>query len=237
MTELFLIAIGLSMDAFAVSIAKGLTMKQVKMRDAALVGAWFGAFQCLMPLLGAWLGTKFLDKIQIVDHWVAFGILAAVGGNMIREVIKEGQEEKRQKQEAERRAQAYTAAQVNETALRHRNEEVIRGIQGYQTVQEIRQTGESLQQTGADLRISTMLLLALATSMDALAVGITFSLLKVRIVPASLFIGCVTFCISVGGVYAGRFLGEKVKKGASIAGGAVLILIGVKILLEHLGIV
>ena len=195
MTELFLIAVGLSMDAFAVSIAKGLTMKQVKMRDAVLVGAWFGTFQCLMPLLGAWLGTKFLDKIQIVDHWVAFGILAAVGGNMIREVIKEGQEEKRQKLDAEKRAQ-----------------------------------------TGTDLRASTMLLLALATSMDALAVGITFSLLKVRIVPASLFIGCVTFCISVGGVYAGRLLGEKVKKGASIAGGAVLIFIGVKILLEHLGI-
>ena len=233
MTELFLIAVGLSMDAFAVSIAKGLTMKQVKMRDAALVGAWFGAFQCLMPLLGAWLGTKFLDKIQIVDHWVAFGILAAVGGNMIREGIKEGQEEKRQKREAERRAQAYTAAQVNETALRHTNEEISREMQGYRTDQ----TGKDLQQTGADLRISTMLLLALATSMDALAVGITFSLLKVRIVPASLFIGCVTFCISVGGVYAGRFLGEKVKKGASVAGGAVLILIGVKILLEHLGIV
>ena len=230
MTELFLIAIGLSMDAFAVSIAKGLTMKQVKMRDAALVGAWFGAFQCLMPLLGAWLGTKFLDKIQIVDHWVAFGILAAVGGNMIRETIKESREEKRKKQEDERRAQEYQAANVYmmpEALNGHENSYDYRAT----TARELRQTD------GTELRFSTMLFLALATSMDALAVGITFSLLKVRIVPASLFIGCVTFCISVGGVYAGRFLGEKVKKGASVAGGAVLILIGVKILLEHLGIV
>ena len=217
MTELFLIAVGLSMDAFAVSIAKGLTMKKVKMRDAALVGAWFGAFQCLMPLLGAWLGTKFLDRIQVVDHWVAFGILAAVGGNMIREAIKESREEKRKKQEEERRAEAYEAANV------YRMPE--------SSTPELRQT------EGTDLRMSTMLFLALATSMDALAVGITFSLLHVKIVPASLFIGCVTFCISFGGVYAGRFLGERVKKDASIAGGAVLIFIGVKILLEHLGIV
>ena len=202
MTELFLIAIGLSMDAFAVSIAKGLTMKKVKMRDAALVGAWFGAFQCLMPLLGAWLGTKFLDKIQIVDHWVAFGILAAVGGNMIRETIKESREEKRKKQEDERRAQEYQAANVYmmpEALNGHENSYDYRAT----TARELRQTD------GTDLRFSTMLFLALATSMDALAVGITFSLLKVRIVPASLFIGCVTFCISVGGVYAGRFLGKK----------------------------
>ena len=210
MPELFFIAVGLSMDAFAVSIAKGLSMKKVQIRDAALVGAWFGIFQCLMPLIGAWLGTQFLDKIKIVDHWVAFGILAAVGGNMIREAFQK-EKEQQEKEKAEK-LHEHNLTQINDT------------------VQEP-------DQTGADLRVSTMLLLAVATSMDALAVGITFSLLSVRILPASLFIGCVTFGISVGGVYAGRFLGEKAQKGASIAGGVVLIAIGVKILLEHLGVI
>lgn len=184
--ELLLIAVGLAMDAFAVSIAKGLTMKRVKMREAALVGFWFGFFQFLMPLIGAFLGSRFLRQIEAVDHWIAFGILAVVGGNMIREALAEDKEDR---QDAE-----------------------------------------------ADLRFRTMLLLAVATSIDALAVGITFGLLHVRIVPASVTIGCVTFVISFGGVYAGRLLGEKVKKGAAIAGGAVLIGIGIKILLEHLGV-
>lgn len=204
MAELFLIAVGLSMDAFAVSIAKGLTMKKVRVRDAILVGVWFGVFQCLMPLIGAYLGTQFLDKIKIVDHWVAFGILAAVGGNMIREAF---QKEKEQ-QELEK-------AKTSEPQHRYEKE---------------------LHKDETDLRFSTMLMLAIATSMDALAVGITFSLLSIRILPASVFIGCVTFCISFGGVYAGRFLGKKAQKGAAIAGGIVLIAIGVKILLEHLGV-
>ena len=203
MAELFLIAVGLSMDAFAVAIAKGLSMKKVNIRDAALVGAWFGLFQGLMPLIGAFLGTRFLDKIKIVDHWVAFGILAAVGGNMIREAFRE--EKERQEKEKEKKAQEHKMVPEND-------------------------------QPGADLRFSTMLLLAIATSMDAMAVGITFSLLQVKIVPAAVCIGCVTFGISFGGVYAGRFLGEKAQKGASIAGGVVLIAIGVKILLEHLGV-
>ena len=223
MTELFFIAVGLSMDAFAVSIAKGLSMKKVRIKDAALVGAWFGLFQCLMPLLGAWLGTRFLDKIEIVDHWVAFGILAAVGGNMIREAFQEEREKKRQQQAEEKRAQEYSAAQVSIHAAEH------------QHVPECK-TSQKSYENGADLRVSAMLFLAIATSMDALAVGITFSLLNVRLVPASVFIGCVTFCISVGGVYAGRFLGEKAQKSAALIGGAVLIGIGVKILLEHLGI-
>ena len=190
--ELLMMALGLAMDAFAVSIAKGLSMKKVRVRDAVLVGAWFGVFQCLMPLIGAYLGTQFLDKIKIVDHWIAFGILAAVGVNMIREAFQKEKEEKEKEKE-------------NRTP-------------------------------GADLRASTMLMLAIATSMDALAVGITFSLLSIRILPASLFIGAVTFCISFGGVYAGRLLGKKAQKGAAIAGGDVLIAIGVKILLEHLGV-
>lgn len=190
--ELFLIAVGLSMDAFAVSIGKGLTMKRVRLRDAALIGLWFGGFQCLMPLIGAFLGSRFITRIQAVDHWVAFGILAAVGANMIREAFAEDK--------------------------------------------EIKEGSPAKTEKGADLRVGTMLLLAVATSIDALAVGITLGLLRVRIVSAAVFIGCVTFCFSFGGVYAGRLVGTRFRKGASIAGGVVLILIGTKILLEHTGI-
>ncbi len=190
--ELLLIAIGLSMDAFAVSIGKGLTMKWVRLRDAALIGLWFGGFQCLMPLIGAFLGSRFITRIQAVDHWVAFGILAAVGVNMIREAFAEEK--------------------------------------------EIKEDSPAKTEKGADLRVGTMFLLAVATSIDALAVGITLGLLRVRIVSAAVFIGCVTFCFSFGGVYAGRLVGARFRKGASIAGGVVLILIGTKILLEHTGI-
>ena len=197
--ELFLIAVSLSMDALAVSIAKGLTMEKVRARDAALVGAWFGFFQFLMPLIGAFLGAHFLQQIKAVDHWIAFGILAFVGGNMIREALQKGGEE--------------TRDTGKETA------------------------GKDTEKIKNELRPSVMFPLAIATSIDALAVGITFGLLGVRIVSSSVFIGCVTFCISFGGVYAGRFLGKKVQKGAAVAGGVVLICIGVKILLEHLGVI
>ena len=199
--ELLLIAVGLSMDAFAVSVAKGLSMRKVLAYEAAIVGLWFGFFQFLMPLVGAVLGSRFLGQIEAVDHWIAFGILAVVGGNMIREAITEGK-------------QKTPEAPIGKT-----QEELV-----------------SKTHSEADLRFRTMLLLAIATSIDALAVGITFGLLHVRIVPASVIIGCVTFGISFGGVYAGRFLGDKVKKGAAVAGGVVLIGIGVKILLEHLGV-
>ena len=200
--ELLLIAVGLSMDAFAVSIAKGLSMRKVLAYEAAIVGFWFGFFQFLMPLIGAFLGAKFLGQIEAVDHWIAFGILAVVGGNMIREAITEGKQKTLEASVAEEQEKSVSKVQPE-----------------------------------ADLRFHTMLLLAIATSIDALAVGITFGLLHVRIVPAAVFIGCVTFVISVCGVYVGKAFGTRFQKSAAIAGGIVLIGIGVKILLEHLGII
>ena len=193
--ELLLVAVGLAMDAFAVSITKGLEMKKIRFRDAAYVGIWFGFFQALMPLIGYFLGSSFSRQIEAVDHWVAFAILALIGINMIREAVKEAAEGKK--------------------ADTPRTQE---------------------QESTADLGFRTMLLLAIATSIDALAVGITFAILEVRILQATLFIGVVTFVISCAGVYVGHLFGTKFKKSAALLGGVILILIGVKILLDHLGI-
>ena len=179
--ELLLIAVGLSMDAFAVSICKGLSLKNLKKRHAALVGLYFGGFQFLMPVLGWALGYRFEHVIESVDHWIAFGLLTVIGVSMIREA-------------------------------RHADE------------------------LDDDLGFKTMLLLALATSIDALAVGVTFAFLQVRILPAASLIGVTTFLLSVVGVYIGHLFGLRYKAKAEIAGGVILIFIGVKILLEHLGI-
>ena len=179
--ELLLIAVGLSMDAFAVSICKGLSLKNLKKRHAALVGLYFGGFQFLMPVLGWALGYRFEHVIVSVDHWIAFGLLTVIGVSMIREA-------------------------------RHADE------------------------LDDDLGFKTMLLLALATSIDALAVGVTFAFLQVRILPAASLIGVTTFLLSIVGVYIGHLFGLRYKAKAEIAGGVILIFIGVKILLEHLGI-
>ena len=179
--ELLLIAVGLSMDAFAVSICKGLSLQNLKKRHAALVGLYFGGFQFLMPVLGWALGYRFEHVIESVDHWIAFGLLAVIGGSMIRE-------------------------------SRHADE------------------------LDSDLGFKTMLLLAIATSIDALAVGVTFAFLQVRILPAASLIGVTTFLLSALGVYIGHLFGLRYKAKAEIAGGVILIFIGVKILLEHLGI-
>ena len=179
--ELLLIAVGLSMDAFAVSICKGLSLKNLKKRHAALVGLYFGGFQFLMPVLGWALGYRFEHVIVSVDHWIAFGLLTVIGVSMIREA-------------------------------RHADE------------------------LDDDLGFKTMLLLALATSIDALAVGVTFAFLQVRILPAASLIGVTTFLLSAVGVYIGHLFGLRYKAKAEIAGGVILIFIGVKILLEHLGI-
>ena len=183
-TELIILAVGLSMDAFAVSICKGLSVRKLEIKHMALAGIWFGGFQALMPLLGYFLGSQFRHQIEAVDHWIAFGLLVLIGGNMIREVLctKEDEEET------------------------------------------------------ADLGFRTMLLLAIATSVDALAVGITYAFLKVEILPAVSFIGIVTLSLSVMGVFIGHFFGKKHQSRAEVAGGIILILIGTKILLEHLGI-
>lgn len=189
--ELFLIAVGLSMDAFAVAICKGLSMKQVTVKRAALVGLYFGVFQAVMPAVGYFVGIQFAGAIESVDHWIAFGLLVIIGGNMLREALTDKDEDCAQG-EPERR--------------------------------------------DADLSPKAMLPLAIATSIDALAVGVSFAFLKTDIVPAVSFIGIVTFVLSMVGVKIGNLFGGKFKSKAEIAGGAILILIGLKILLEHLNL-
>ena len=180
---IFVIALGLSMDAFAVSICKGLAMKKITLQKAAIVGLWFGGFQALMPLIGYILGSQFERYITAIDHWIAFILLGLIGISMIKEAL--GKEEECQDD---------------------------------------------------SLAFKTMLVLALATSIDALAVGITFAFLQVNIFSAVLFIGVITFVLSMIGVKAGNVFGIRYKSKAELAGGAILILMGTKILLEHLGI-
>ncbi len=181
--ELFILAVGLSMDAFAVSVCKGLAMPKISLKKAAIVGAWFGGFQALMPSLGYLLGYQFRDKITAIDHWIAFVLLAVIGAGMIKEACS-----KEEENEDER------------------------------------------------LDVRTMFLLAVATSIDALAVGITFAFLEVHLVAAVSFIGVTTFIISALGVKIGNVFGTRYKSKAELAGGVILILLGTKILLEHLGI-
>ena len=180
--ELFLIAVGLSMDAFAVSVCKGLAMPKCTFKKAAIVGLWFGGFQALMPAIGYILGAQFQEAIASIDHWIAFVLLALIGGNMIHEALDNDEEE-----------------------------------------------------ADASLDVKTMFFLAVATSIDALAIGITFAFLKVNIIPAVCFIGSVTFIISFAGVKIGNVFGARYKNKAEIVGGVILILLGLKILLEHLG--
>ena len=181
--ELFLIAVGLSMDAFAVSICKGLSVRKAEPRHSLIVGAYFGGFQALMPAIGYVLGRQFESLITSVDHWIAFVLLGIIGGNMIREALKGEQEE-----------------------------------------------------LDDSFTFRTMLPLAIATSIDALAMGVTFAFLQVQIVPAVLFIGVITFVLSAIGLKVGNVFGAKYKSRAELFGGVVLVLMGAKILLEHLGI-
>ena len=180
-----MIALGLSMDAFAVSLSKGMCIQRLDMQRPLVIAVFFGGFQALMPLLGWLLGKQFERYITAVDHWVAFGLLAFIGGKMIFDVLKDN------------------------------------GIP------------ETCEYT---LRLREVLILAVATSIDALAVGITFSFLHVAIIPAISLIGAITFLLSFAGVCIGHKCGAKLQSKAEFAGGVVLILIGTKILLEHLGI-
>ncbi len=179
--ELFIIAVGLSADAFSVSVCKGLASGNEKKKAALLCGLWFGGFQALMPLIGYYLGTIFVSYIQMIDHWIAFILLSIIGFNMVREGMSSAEEE-----------------------------------------------------CGADLSTRTMLMLAIATSIDALAVGVTFAFLKVQIFIAVGFIGLCTFAFSFAGVFIGNLFGSRFKNKAQIAGGAILILMGIKILVQHL---
>ncbi len=181
---LFVLAVGLSMDAFAVAVCKGLAMKKMSWKNAVIVGLWFGTFQALMPVIGYFLGVSFADRIKSVDHWIAFVLLALIGGNMIREAF--GKEEER---------------------------------------------------ASADLDVKTMFIMAVATSIDALAGGVTFSFLDQNMPLAVSLIGVTTFMLSMLGVKVGNLFGVKYKSKAEFIGGLILILLGAKILLEHLGII
>lgn len=179
--ELFIMAVGLSMDAFAVSVCKGLSVPKVENRHLLTVGIYFGGFQALMPLIGYLLGVRFRFLITSIDHWIAFFLLGIIGFNMIK---------------------------------------------------ESREDSESLDDS---FSVKAMIPLAIATSIDALAAGITFAFLNVHIVPAVTFIGITTFVLSAIGVKVGNLFGAKSRSYAEFGGGVVLILLGVKILLEHLG--
>ena len=180
--ELFLVAVGLSMDAFAVSICKGLAMQKLALKKAAVVGLWFGGFQAGMPLIGYFLGKQFESYITSIDHWIAFILLSLIGITMIREAMSKEEEK-----------------------------------------------------ADDSLAVKTMFLLAVATSIDALAIGVTFAFLQVSIAPAVSLIGITTFLLSVVGVKVGNVFGMKYKSKAELTGGIILIAIGLKILLEHLG--
>lgn len=180
--ELIIIAVGLSMDAFAVSICKGLSLQKMEWKNACKAGLYFGGFQALMPLIGYLLGVNFRKQIESIDHWVAFVLLALIGLNMVKE------------------------------------------------------SREKAEELDSSFDVKTMLLLAVATSIDALAVGVTFAFLKVDIVPAVCSIGFITFWFSVLGIKIGNVFGARFKSKAELAGGIILILMGSKILLEHLGI-
>ena len=182
--ELLLLGVGLSMDAFAVSVCKGLAMKKATLKAELTCGVWFGGFQALMPLIGFYLGTLFAEAIQAFDHWVAFGLLALIGGNMLKEAF-----------------------------------------------------GAEEECPCADLSVRTMFLMAVATSIDTLAVGISLAMVgDVNIWAAVSLIGVTTFALSAVGVAVGNVFGSRYEKKAEMAGGIILILLGVKILLEHLGV-
>lgn len=180
--ELFLIAVGLSMDAFAVSICKGLSVQHLEWKHVLLAGLYFGGFQALMPTIGYVLGVQFESLITSIDHWIAFILLLIIGGKMIQESLEEPEE------------------------------------------------------LDDSFAVKTMLMLAVATSIDALAMGVTFAFLRVNIAAAVLFIGMTTFLFSSAGIKIGHVFGLRYKSKAELAGGIILILMGAKILLEHLGI-
>lgn len=187
--ELLLLAVGLSMDAFAVSVCKGLAMKKATLKAEATCGLWFGGFQMLMPVTGFFLGSLFAEAIEAFDHWVAFGLLVIIGINMLKEALEKEDE-----------------------------------------------SGDDPEKD-ADLSVRTMFLMAVATSIDALAVGISLAMVgSVNIWLAAAFIGICTCLLSALGVKIGNVFGSRYEKKAELAGGVILILLGVKILLEHLGV-
>ena len=188
--ELFVLAVGLSMDAFAVSVCKGLSMRKITLKNAGIVGLYFGGFQAGMPLIGYFLGLQFKNYIMSVDHWIAFILLGFLGIKMIQEAMSKDDDE-----------------------------------------------DNKIEDENEMLSFKNMSILAVATSIDALAVGITLAFLQVDIVPAVSFIGIITFVLSMVGVKIGNVFGVKYKSKAELVGGIILIFMGVQILLEHIGII
>ena len=186
--ELFLLGVGLSMDAFAVSVCKGLAMKKATLKSQMTCGLWFGGFQALMPLIGFFLGAMFADAIKAFDHWFAFGLLGLIGANMLKEALEKG--------------------------------------------------CDCCEEHDADMSVKTMFVMAVATSIDALAVGISLAMAgDVNIWAAVALIGVTTCVLSALGVKIGNIFGSRYEKKAEFAGGVILILLGLKILLEHLGVI
>lgn len=183
LAELFVLAVGLSMDAFAVSVCKGLSLGKIKAKHMCVAGVWFGGFQALMPLIGFLLGSFLADMITGVAHWIAFVLLLIIGGGMIKEALGD------------------------------------------------------VEEVDASMNVKSMFLLAVATSIDALAVGVSFAFLKAAIIPAVCFIGVVTFICSAAGVKIGSVFGCKYRSKAELCGGVILILIGLKTLLDGLGVI
>lgn len=179
--EIIFIAIGLAMDAFAVSVCKGLSMKKIKWKNTLIIALYFGLFQAVMPILGYLLGSSLSEFVQKIDHWIAFILLAIIGVNMIKE-----------------------------------------------------STDDELEKRNDRIDFKTMIVLAIATSIDALAVGITFAFFNVNLLFAVIIIGIITFILSIFGVLIGNKFGDKLQNKAELAGGIILIVIGLKILLEHL---
>lgn len=236
--ELLLIGVGLSMDAFAVAVCKGLAMKRVNYRHALVIALMFGGFQALMPLVGWALGTQFEQYITPVDHWIAFVLLAFIGGKMLWEALRgEAGDEDGAAAKGEAGAEAAgtssggTVGAGTEAAGTSGAGAAVAGATGDSGA--VQATGEAKER----LDMRELVLMAIATSIDALAVGITFAFLQVDIVPAIALIGATTFVLSLGGVVVGNQFGARFEKPASVVGGVVLILIGLKILLEHLGII
>ena len=190
--ELFLLGVGLSMDAFAVSVCKGLAMKKATLKSQMTCGLWFGGFQALMPLIGFFLGAMFADAIKAFDHWIAFGLLALIGANMLKEALEKD--------------------------------------------------CDCCEEHNADMSVKTMFVMAVATSIDALAVGISLAMANTAESPVNIWeaialIGITTCVLSALGVKIGNVFGSRYEKKAEFAGGVILILLGLKILMEHLGVI
>lgn len=182
--EIIVISVGLAMDAFAVSICKGLSMKKIHWKNVIIISLYFGVFQAIMPIIGYLLGSAFSDFVKSIDHWIAFILLSIIGGNMIKD-----------------------------------------------------STDDEVEKRNDNVDFKTMIVLAIATSIDALAIGVTFAFFKINILSAISIIGIITFILSFIGVVIGNKFGDKFQNKAEFTGGIILIIIGLKILLEHLGII